>query len=88
MVTLSGYLTATQIATGNYLGLLPGSLVQLTGRRMGIKALPVQFTTQRIAVGLITIKNRTLSPLAERFMKHARAVSGSLAQRLGNHFGT
>jgi DNA-binding transcriptional LysR family regulator len=79
MVTLSGHLTATLIGSGRYLGLLPGSLVELTARRTGLKALRANYVTQRIGVGLITLKNRTLSPLAERFIDHARDFAKSLS---------
>jgi DNA-binding transcriptional LysR family regulator len=72
MITLSGHLTSALVSSGHYLGLLPWSLV--TDNRMGLKPLTVKYQTQWISVGLITIKNRTLSPLADRFIACVRDI--------------
>jgi hypothetical protein len=45
------------------------------GKRMRIQALPVPISSPPAPVGFITLKNRTLSPLAERFMDCAREVA-------------
>jgi DNA-binding transcriptional LysR family regulator len=72
MITMSGHLTSALVASGHYLGLLPWSLV--TENAMGLKPLTVRYQTQWISVGLITIKNRTLSPLADRFIACVRDI--------------
>jgi DNA-binding transcriptional LysR family regulator len=77
MATLSVQLTTNLIATGSYIGVLPRSVAHYT-RRVGLKILPVRLTDQRLAVGIITVKNRTLSPLASLFLDHAREVAGEL----------
>jgi DNA-binding transcriptional LysR family regulator len=61
------------IATGRYIGFLPRSAAQLSSR-VRMKILPVMLADQRTAVGVITMKNRTLSPLAGLFVDCARQV--------------
>ena len=73
MATLSVQLTTNLIATGRYIGILPRSVAQYT-RRVGLKILPVPLTNQRLAVGIITVKNCSLSPLALLFLDSARQV--------------
>jgi DNA-binding transcriptional LysR family regulator len=79
MATLSVQLTTNLIATGSYIGVLPRSVAHYT-RRVGLKILPARLTNQRIAVGTITVKNRTLSPLASLFLDRARKVAAPLQQ--------
>jgi hypothetical protein len=47
------------------------------GKRMHIKVLPVKIVSPPAPVGFITVKDRTLTPLAERFMECARKVAKS-----------
>jgi DNA-binding transcriptional LysR family regulator len=79
MATLSVQLTTNLIATGSYIGVLPRSVAHYT-RRVGLKILPARLTNQRIAVGIITVKNRTFSPLASLFLDRARKVAAPLQQ--------
>jgi DNA-binding transcriptional LysR family regulator len=73
MATLSVQLTTSLIATGSFTGILPRSVAQFT-RRVGLKILPIRLANQRLAVGLITLKNRSLSPLASLFLEHTRQI--------------
>jgi DNA-binding transcriptional LysR family regulator len=77
--TLSPQLTTALIATGQFLGLLPRSVVRFSGAPVGLKVLPLKLPVHRIAVDIITIKNRTLSPLAKLFINCAREVTKSIA---------
>jgi DNA-binding transcriptional LysR family regulator len=77
MATLSVQLTTNLIATSSYIGILPRSVAHYTGR-VGLKILPVRLANQRLAVGIITVKNRSLSPLASLFLDRARQVVGEL----------
>jgi len=72
--TLSAQLTITLIATGRFLGLLPRGVVRSSGAPLGLTTLPIKIPVHRIAVDIITVKNRTLSPLAELFIDCARDV--------------
>ncbi len=79
MATLSVQLTTNLIATGSFIGILPRSVAQYT-RRVGLKILPVRLVDRRLAVGIITVKNRSLSPLASVFLDRARQVVGELQE--------
>ena len=78
VVTLSVQFTTTLIATARYIGLLPSSVVQLNERRLGLKILDVKLPVRRLAASIITVKHRTLSPLAELFINCARHVAKQL----------
>jgi DNA-binding transcriptional LysR family regulator len=65
------------IESGGWLGLIPASPTRFGGRRTGIKALPIKVSAPPSPVGLVTVKGRTLTPLAERFIDCARKIAGS-----------
>jgi hypothetical protein len=43
--------------------------------------LPVEFPAQPLPAGILTLKNRTLSPVVERFLAIARTVAKPFASR-------
>jgi DNA-binding transcriptional LysR family regulator len=75
LVTLSVQLTATLVATGRFVGLLPNSVAQFSAKRGGLKILPMTLPALRVSVGIVTVNNRTLSPLAKLFIESARAIA-------------
>jgi DNA-binding transcriptional LysR family regulator len=70
----STHMNNALLATGRYLAIYPGSLVHLAGKRLSIVVLPVNLRVRSSSVGMVTLKNRTLSPLAQRFMDCARRI--------------
>jgi DNA-binding transcriptional LysR family regulator len=48
--------------------------------RPELKVLPVTLPMTRVPVGIVTLKNRTLSPVAKLFIDHARDVARPLAK--------
>ena len=77
MVTLSIHLQQALVADGDCLTLLPQSLMKFAGERLHLKEVPVVLPPQESSVGLITLRNRTLSPLARRFIDQARIVAAT-----------
>jgi DNA-binding transcriptional LysR family regulator len=69
------------VATGRFLTVLPRFILKLPGRHLSLKALPVDLPNARGTVSIVTLKGRTLSPLAGLFIKTVRAVTGPLAKR-------
>ena len=65
-------LTSKLISEGRYVGLLPRSVVRFSGKRAGLKTRPARFDDPHIAVGIVTVKSRSLSPLAVLFIKCAK----------------
>ena len=78
VVALSTQLHASLVATGRYLGILPGAMLWYCGKRLSLKVLPVELPIQpRLrSVGIVTLKNRTFSP----FIDCARDVAKPLAK--------
>jgi DNA-binding transcriptional LysR family regulator len=67
------------IGSGRFLALAPISVVRLAARRLGLRPLPIRFAVQPAPVGMVTLKNRTLGPVAQRFIACARDVCRPLA---------
>jgi DNA-binding transcriptional LysR family regulator len=81
VLTVSLHLYMRLIETGRWLGLVPASVMRFGGKDMKLKILPVKIAAPPSPVGFITIKDRTLTPLAERFIACTRKVAGSNARR-------
>ena len=77
VMTVSLHLYMRVIETGRWLGLVPASVMRFGGKQMRVKALPVKIQSPPAPVGLITVKDRTLTPLAERFIDCTRKIAKS-----------
>ena len=77
VVTVSLHLYMRVIETGRWIGLVPASVMRFGGRQMQIKVLPVKILPPPAPVGFITVRDRTLTPLAERFIECTRKVANS-----------
>jgi DNA-binding transcriptional LysR family regulator len=77
VLTVSLHLYMRLIETGRWLGLVPASVMRFGGKRMHINILPVKISSPPAPVGFITVKDRTLTPLAERFIECTRKVANS-----------
>jgi DNA-binding transcriptional LysR family regulator len=84
ILTVSLHLYMRLIETGRWLGLVPASVMRFGGKHMRIKVLPVKALSPPAPVGFVTVKGRTLTPLAERFIDCARKITTLKAgSRLG-----
>jgi DNA-binding transcriptional LysR family regulator len=63
------------LATGRFLSLLSASTLRFSGKRLGVKALPVDLAIEPGPVGILTLTNRTLGPVAGLFIAAAREVA-------------
>jgi DNA-binding transcriptional LysR family regulator len=68
------------LATGHFLAVRSGSTLRLSGKRLGLKVLSVDLPIAPGPVGIVTLKNRTLSPVAQLFIDCAREVAEPLAK--------
>src|SRR5205823_1225218 len=68
------------LASGRFLTIFPESLVQSIAERWSIKPLPIDLGVRAPPVGIITMKNRTLSPVVQLFVDAARDVAKSIAE--------
>jgi DNA-binding transcriptional LysR family regulator len=69
------------IETGRWLGFVPASVMRFGGKQMRLRVLPVKVSSPPAPVGFITVKDRTLTPLAQRFIDCTRRVANSDTRR-------
>jgi DNA-binding transcriptional LysR family regulator len=69
------------IATGQFLTLLPRSMLRFSAKRLAIKVLSVRLPGPQGPVGILTLKNRTPAPVSRLFMDCIREVAKPLAER-------
>lgn len=62
--------------TGRFLGVMSSSALRYSGKRRGLKALPVELPVKPRPTGLITLKNYTVAPTVEIFIDYAREIAG------------
>ena len=67
------------LADGNYLAIYPGSILRLSAERLSIKVLNVDLPVRSTPLGIVTLKARTMTPVARLFIERARAMAKSLA---------
>ena len=79
MVSVSVAVRARLLAHGKFIAALPSSLLTFNRDHYALKVLPIDLPNPPWPVVIVTLKNRTLSPMAERFIECAREVSRSLA---------
>lgn len=81
VVVESALLRSKLLATGRFLTVIPEFLLALPSRDPSLKALPVELTGARRTMRIISLKNRSLSPLAELFIDSMRGLARPLAKR-------
>jgi DNA-binding transcriptional LysR family regulator len=80
LTTLSIHLCCRLAATGRFVALLPSSVLHFRANDLPLKVLPVKLPAQLRQVGIVTLKNRTLSPVTQLFITCAREVTRPLAK--------
>jgi DNA-binding transcriptional LysR family regulator len=65
------------LATGRYIAMLPEVMARLNGP-LPLKVLPISFPVIARPVGIVTLKGRSLGPLAQRFMRKAREMARAI----------
>jgi len=80
VASLSTNIQNELLATGRFLTILPGFMLRVAWRNLALKALPVALPNAPMPIGLITLKNRTLTPLAQLFIENVRALAKPLAR--------
>jgi DNA-binding transcriptional LysR family regulator len=73
--SLSGHLQANLPASGDFVTVVARSVLQFYRGRFALKALPIKLPSPPWPVAVVTLKNRTLSPVAERFIECVRKAT-------------
>jgi len=69
------------LASGRFLSIFSASILRFHAKRAELRVLPVDLALARVPVGIVTLRNRTLSPVAKLFIEHARKIAKPLAKR-------
>jgi DNA-binding transcriptional LysR family regulator len=83
VTALSLHLQVALLATGRFLAIIPSAMLRFSAKRLSLKTLPVDLKVQPWPVGIITLKNRTLNPVAQLFIDRARKVTKPLMKEIG-----
>lgn len=83
VVAVTPQVRMSLLATGRFVTIFSTSALRFPTKHPDLKILPVKLPLARPAIGIITLKNRTLSPVARLFIEHAREVARPLARRKG-----
>jgi DNA-binding transcriptional LysR family regulator len=67
------------VAEGRFLTIAAESIYRFGGRDLAVKALPIKLPHSPIPISIVTLKNRTLTPVAQLFIDCAREVAKPLA---------
>jgi len=79
VVTLSTHLRCSLVGSGHFLGMLPTTVLRFNASRFGLKALPIAFRMDLNPIAIVTLKDRTLSPLVQRFVDSTHAAVKALS---------
>jgi DNA-binding transcriptional LysR family regulator len=74
VVSFSFHLRNRLLASGRYLTVVPSSLLRFSASPASLKPLPVKLPIDPRPVAIVTLKERTLSPVAKLFADCAREV--------------
>lgn len=81
LVTFSMLLRAQMLATNEFITVMPRSALHLNAERFAMQVLPVDLPIRPWPVAIVTLKNRTLSPIALLFIDHLRAFAKSMTRQ-------
>jgi DNA-binding transcriptional LysR family regulator len=71
------------LATGRYLTVLPESVLRYNAKQWSRKALSVDLGMKPMSFTIITLKNRTVSPVVQLFVEQVRAVAKTMFTNSG-----
>jgi DNA-binding transcriptional LysR family regulator len=68
------------LSSGRFISILPNSGLQFAARQVALKVLPVEYPFRAIQVGIATLRNRSVSPVAQLFIECCRELVGRQAR--------
>jgi DNA-binding transcriptional LysR family regulator len=81
VVTDCPHMRISLLATGRFVTIFPASAFRFLTKGSELKILPVELPMARRPNGIVTLKNRAISPVAQIFIDCAREVAKPLARR-------
>jgi DNA-binding transcriptional LysR family regulator len=79
VTTRSIQVLTSLVRTGRYLSFLPRNVVHYCADNLSLKSWPIDAVIRPYPVGIVTLKNRTINPLAQLFIKSAREIVSPFA---------
>jgi DNA-binding transcriptional LysR family regulator len=67
------------LASGRFVTVLPDSVLRYNAKQWSLKVLPVDLGVTPRSVAIVTLKNRTLSPVVAQFLDDVRAVAKAMS---------
>lgn len=81
VVTDSPHMRISLLATGRFVTIFPASVLRMSAKHADLKVLPVELPMARQPNGIVTLKNRTLNPVARLFIDCAHDAAKELAAK-------
>ncbi|WP_342722954.1 LysR family transcriptional regulator [Bradyrhizobium sp. B097] len=81
VVTDSPHMRVSLLETGRFITVFPASALRFLATGSALKALPVELPMARRPNGIVTLKDRALSPVSQLFIDSARELAKPLAKR-------
>jgi DNA-binding transcriptional LysR family regulator len=79
VTAVSTQLAASLLAHGRFLGILgESSFMYFNAKRLSLKTLPIELPIQPYPVAIVSLKNRTISPVAKLFIECAHEIAKPL----------
>jgi len=70
------------LATGRFISIFPNSVYRFSGWRPKLQVLPIKQSLGHVPVGIVLLKNRTISPLTQLFIKSCRELAKQPAKKI------
>jgi DNA-binding transcriptional LysR family regulator len=80
VTTTTAHLLFQLLESGRFVGHFGDRLLQFYTNRFALKRLPIELPIEPFSVAVITLKNRTISPVAQLFVDCAREIAAPLAK--------
>jgi DNA-binding transcriptional LysR family regulator len=72
------------LETGRFLTVYPDSVLRDNAKQWSLKALPIDLGVMPRAIAIVTLKNRTLSPVVQLFVEQLRVVAKTMFATSGS----
>jgi DNA-binding transcriptional LysR family regulator len=80
VTSTTAHLLFQLLESGRFVGHFGDGLLHFYTNRFALKRLPIELPIKPFSVAVVTLKNRTVSPVAQLFVDCAREVAGPLAK--------
>jgi DNA-binding transcriptional LysR family regulator len=81
VATTTASLLFQLLESGRFIGHFGEGLLHFYAKRFAVKKLPIELPIQPFAVAIVTVRNRTISPVAQLFIDCASEVAAPFAKR-------